>query len=78
MADVKKLVDQVRGRQTTRVVDRRLAQLVIRHDADEAVSNRAALVADREGRDPLDPDAVRLEPEPGLPAGEPVVHVSFT
>lgn len=67
MADVKKLVDEVLGRQATGVVDRRLTQLMVGHDADEAVSNRAAVVTDREGRDPLDPDPVRLEPEPGLP-----------
>ena len=77
MADVKKLVDQIRGRQTTRVVDRCLTQLVVGDDADEAVADNAALVADREGRHPLGPDPVVLEPEPRLPAGELAVHVSF-
>jgi hypothetical protein len=74
VSDVKKLVDQVLGRQAPGVVDRRLAAAVVGDDADEAVADRAALVTDGEDGDALGVDPVVVEPKPRLPTGQPAVH----
>jgi hypothetical protein len=73
MPYVKQLVDDVLGRQATRVEDRRLAPIVISHHADEAVADAAELVGNGEGRDPLEADPVVGQTEPVLPLGQPPV-----
>jgi len=67
---VKKLVDDVFGREAARVVDRRFAADVVGDDPNEAVADAAALIAHGPGRDPLQLDPVVIQAEPCLPAGE--------
>jgi hypothetical protein len=67
-------VNQVLGRQAAGVVDRRLAPFVIGNHTDEAVADPAAFIADRQGRDALEPDPVGAQTEPRLPAGEPAIE----
>jgi hypothetical protein len=76
MTYVKKLVDQVLGGQAARVVDRRLLASVIGDDPDEAVADRAGLVADGERGDALKLDPVSIEAEAALPAHEAAVAFS--
>ena len=70
MLDVQKLVDDVGAGQPPGVEDRRLPALVVADDADQAVADPAELVADGEGRDPLQLDPVAGQAEPLLPVGE--------
>jgi hypothetical protein len=70
MPYMQKLVNDVGASQAPGVEDRRLAALVVGDNADQAVADPAELIADREGRDPLQFDAVGAQAEASLPLGE--------
>jgi hypothetical protein len=70
MPHMQELVDDVGTSQPAGMEDRRLAPLVIADDADQAIADPTDLVADREGRDPLQLDQVGAQTEAGLPVGE--------
>jgi hypothetical protein len=67
---MQKLVNEIGLGQAPGVEDRRLAALVVGDNADQAVADPAELIADREGRDPLQFDAVGAQAEASLPLGE--------
>ena len=67
---MQKLVDEVGLGQLPGVEDRRLVPVVVAGDADQAVADPAELVADGEGRDPLELDPVGGQAEARLPVGE--------
>jgi len=67
---MQKLVNDVGAGQAPGVEDRRLVPVVIADHADQAVADPAERIADREGRDPLEPDPVGAEAEICLPVGK--------
>jgi hypothetical protein len=67
---MQKLVNDVGPGQLPGVEDRRLAALVVGDHADQAVADPAELVADGEGRNPLQLDPVGDQAEARLPVGE--------
>ena len=67
---MQKLVNDVGAGQAPGVEDRRLAALVVGDNADQAVADPAELIADGEGRDSLQFDAVVAQAEASLPLGE--------
>ena len=74
---MQKLVNDVGPGQAPGVEDRRLATLVVGDHADQAVAYPAELVADREGRDPLQLDPVGAQAESLLPVGEQGVRTTI-
>jgi hypothetical protein len=70
MPHMQKLVNDVGAGQAPGVEDRRLVLVVIADHADQAVADPTELIADREGRDPLEPDPVGAEAEICLPVGK--------
>jgi hypothetical protein len=67
---MQKLVDEVGLGQPPGVEDRRLAPFVVADHADQAVADPTELVADGEGRNPLELDPVGDQAEARLPVGE--------
>jgi hypothetical protein len=70
VAQVEQFVHDVGSRQPSRVEDDGLAPLMVGADPDQAVSDSAELVADREHGDALVPDPVILQIEPQLPPAD--------
>ena len=73
---MQKLVDDVGAGQTPGVKDGRLPALAVADHPDQAVADPAELVADREGRDPLQLDPPVTQAEPRLPVAEKGVRAT--
>ena len=66
---MQQLVDDVGTAEAAGVEDRRLAASVVADDSHQAVADPAELVADLEGRHPLELHAPSIEAQAPLPGG---------